>query len=276
MRDTFKEKPSNNDIKDRIKALKEFLNFHNYRYYALDDPIIPDSEYDRCFHELKALENSYPELLTPDSPTQRVGAAPLNAFEQSKHAEPMLSLDNAFSLEDLQAFNDRIQQRLDDNKEITYVCEPKFDGVAINLYYEDGKLKHAATRGDGKVGENVTENVKTILAIPLRLQGDDYPAQCEVRGEIVMPKAGFENLNTYAREHGEKEFANPRNAAAGSLRQLDSKITAKRPLRFYAYGLVVLEGGPKIESHQLMLDRLGQWCFPISKDIQTAIGVLAC
>lgn len=262
--------------RDRVRTLTDELNFHNHRYYALDDPIISDSEYDALFRELQAIESEYPALQLPNSPTQRVGTQPLSAFETSKHHQAMFSLDNAFSYEELSAFNDRILQRLKISDEIRYVCEPKFDGVAINLYYENGVLMSAATRGDGTVGENVTENVRTILAIPLKLKGSDYPDKCEIRGEIVMPKSGFEALNNQARANDEKVFANPRNAAAGSLRQLDSRITAKRPLRFYAYGLVSLTESTKYQTHTEMMQQLASWGFPVSKEIKTVSGITAC
>ena len=263
-------------IFNRVNELKTQLNYHNHRYYALDDPTIPDSEYDLLFRELQDLESKFPSLKTVDSPTQRVGSAPLSVFEQSEHAIPMLSLDNAFSLKELSAFDERIQQKLGVAEDLVFACEPKFDGLAISLTYEKGALIRATTRGDGKVGENVTENVKTIRAIPLTIQSNDFPDLCEVRGEIVMPLAGFEKLNAYVKKQGEKEFANPRNAAAGSLRQLDSRITAKRPLRFYAYGLVVLDGKLNISAHSAMIEKLASWGFPVSKDVKTVKGVSAC
>lgn len=267
---------SGKEIESRISELKERINFHNHRYYVLDDPDIPDAEYDLLFKELMQLERLHPALVTPDSPTQRVGAPPLDAFESSTHAEPMLSLDNVFSLEELTAFYQRVQDRLKSADPLTFVCEPKLDGVAINLIYQDGKLITAATRGDGRTGENVTENVRTIRAIPLKLQGDSYPDQFEVRGEVFMPKVGFEALNAREQAEGGKGFANPRNAAAGSLRQLDSTVTAKRPLSFCAYGLVVVSGDVVFNTHMEMLENLKLWGFPISSLIQQVSGVMGC
>lgn len=260
----------------RIAQLREQLNHHNYRYNVLDDPEISDAQYDILFRELQALEKQHPELIHPDSPTQRVGAAALSEFKQITHAVPMLSLDNVFSSEELLAFNERIQQKLKYKAEIDFVCEPKLDGLAISLYYENGELITAATRGDGRTGEDVTQNVRTIKTIPLKLFGNDYPLKCEVRGEIFMPKKEFNAMNKLAEEKGEKIFANPRNAAAGSLRQLDSKITALRPLRFYAYGLVILSGDNQYQKHSEVLSKLKTWGFPVSTEIKTASGITNC
>jgi DNA ligase (NAD+) len=221
----------------RAEELRKRLQYHNHRYYVLDDPEIPDSEYDKLLRELQQIEASRPDLRTIDSPTQRVGGAALDAFEQVTHAIPMLSLDNAFDDEEFAAFDQRVKDRLSRSATVRYAAEPKLDGLAISLRYEQGVLVQAATRGDGTTGENVTANVRTIGSIPLRLSGNDYPEVLEVRGEIFMPKAGFDALNERQRAKGEKTFANPRNAAAGSLRQLDSKITATRPLAMYCYGL---------------------------------------
>jgi DNA ligase (NAD+) len=254
-----------------VKALRE----HNYRYYVLDAPTIPDSEYDRIFRQLQELEKKYPELRTSDSPTQRVGGVPLKSFSQVKHTTPMLSLDNAFTQEELQAFDKRIHDRLKTNQIIEYSCEPKLDGVAISLLYEDGILVRAATRGDGATGEDVTQNVKTINSIPLHLR-NDYPKVLEVRGEVVMSKAGFEKLNRAATKKGEKVFANPRNAAAGSLRQLDSKITAQRPLVFYAW-----ETGQEIkekleDTHSNTLKQLKKYGLPIAPETAVVKGWEGC
>ena len=218
-------------IEQQIQQLREQLNKHNYRYYVLDDPEVPDAEYDRLFQQLKSLEAEHPSLITPESPTQRVGGAPLAAFKQVQHELPMLSLDNAFNAEDMQEFNRRIVDRLayPADTEIGYACEPKLDGIAISLLYENGVLIRGLTRGDGSTGEDITLNVRTIPTIPLKLSGSDYPERLEVRGEIYMPKAGFNALNKRAEQRGEKPFVNPRNAAAGSLRQLDPKVTASRP-----------------------------------------------
>ena len=260
----------------RITQLREQLNHHNYRYNVLDDPEISDAQYDILFRELQALEKQHPELIHPDSPTQRVGAAALSEFKQITHAVPMLSLDNVFSSEELLAFNERIQQKLKCKAKIDFVCEPKLDGLAISLYYENAELITAATRGDGRTGEDVTQNVRTIKTIPLKLFGNDYPLKCEVRGEIFMPKKEFNAMNKLAEEKGEKIFANPRNAAAGSLRQLDSKITALRPLRFYAYGLVILSGDNQYQKHSEVLSKLKTWGFPVSTEIKTVSGITNC
>lgn len=255
-------------LQDKITSLQTTLRHHEYQYHVLDAPEVPDAEYDRLMQELKALEAAHPELITPDSPTQRVGAAPLSAFEQVRHEVPMLSLDNAFDEESYLAFNKRIQDRLKSTDEITFCCELKLDGLAVSLLYENGLLVRAATRGDGTTGENITANVRTIRAIPLRLQGDNIPARVEVRGEVFMPQAGFEKLNEEARRTGSKVFANPRNAAAGSLRQLDPRITAKRPLTFFCYGFGLLEGGEMPRTHHARLQQFKAWGLPVSDRIR--------
>ena len=221
----------------RVSELKELINQYNHQYYVLDQPTVPDAEYDRLMRELIALETKLPQLKTNDSPSQRVGGVALKSFSQVTHQLPMLSLDNVFSAEEWQAFTKRINERLNQASAIKYCAEPKLDGLAVSLRYEHGFFVQAATRGDGAVGENITENVRTIKSIPLKLIGDDYPEVLEVRGEVFMPKSSFDKLNEQAKKKGDKVFANPRNAAAGSLRQLDSKITAKRNLAFYAYGM---------------------------------------
>ncbi|HLB56905.1 MAG TPA: NAD-dependent DNA ligase LigA [Coxiellaceae bacterium] len=263
-------------IQTKIENLRNKLNHHNYRYYALDDPEISDAEYDRLFRELQSLEKNHPELIMPDSPTQRVGGIVLSDFEKVTHAVPMLSLDNAFSHEELTAFDERIQRQLKSAQTLEFVCEPKLDGLAISLTYKNGELVSAATRGDGEVGEDVTHNVRTIKSIPLKLFGKDYPAHCEIRGEIFMLKKEFDKMNSLAEKKGEKIFANPRNAAAGSLRQLDSNITAQRPLRFYAYGLVILKGADHFKTHFEMLKKLNDWGFPVARDIKIASGIVEC
>lgn len=225
------------DHAKRIQELVKILNEHNYQYYVQDDPSIPDAEYDRLFRELQDLEAQHPDEKTTDSPTQRVGSAPLDSFESVQHIVPMLSLANAFSDDELMAFDKRVRERLDSTGAVGYVCEPKLDGVAVSLVYEKGVLRRAATRGDGSTGENITANVRTIETIPLHLRGDDYPDVIEIRGEIFIAKDGFNAMNQRAREVGDKEFMNPRNAAAGSLRQLDSHITACRPLEMFAYAI---------------------------------------
>jgi DNA ligase (NAD+) len=218
----------------RIEALRQQIRLYDYHYYVLDEPLIPDIDYDRCFRELQALENQFPEYITNESPTQRVGAQPLAAFEPVAHRQPMLSLGNVFTVEELHAFIKRVADRLKCSEHaLLFTGEPKLDGLAVNLTYERGTLSHAATRGDGAVGENITSNIKTIAAVPLKLPVNNPPIFIEVRGEVYMPKAGFEVLNQRARELGEKTFANPRNAAAGSLRQLNPQITATRPLAIY-------------------------------------------
>lgn len=263
-------------VKKQIEVLREQLRYHAYQYYVLDDPDIPDAEFDRFYKELLALEEKHPDLITSDSPTQRVGAAPLTAFDQIQHQMPMLSLDNVFNEEDLQAFNQRIQDRLKISDEIEYTAEPKLDGLAISLRYEDGVLIYAATRGDGSTGENVTQNIRTMQSVPLRLLGNNYPRVLEVRGEVFMPKTGFEKLNRLARQNDEKEFANPRNAAAGSLRQLDPEVTAKRPLSLYCYSTGVVEGGSLADTHYEILQQLKGFGLPVCNEIKRLHGVKAC
>lgn len=261
------------DIQKKIQKLTDELEQHNHRYYVLDAPTIPDAEYDRLIKQLLELEQSYPDYVLPYTPTKRVGGQALDKFVQVKHKKPMLSLDNVFGDEDFIAFDQRIVERVGTKR--MYCCEPKIDGLAVSLTYRQGVLDVAATRGDGQVGENITENVKTIGSIPLKLRGKNIPEVLEVRGEVFMPKAGFEALNKRAHHRGDKVFANPRNAAAGSLRQLDSKITATRPLDFFAYALgVVDEGSPLLsKSHYQQLQMLVTWGFPVSQDVQTAKSV---
>lgn len=260
----------------KIQKLREQLNFHNYRYYVLDDPEIPDAEYDRLLRELEKLEAEHPELITEDSPTQRVGAKPLASFDQVQHEIPMLSLGNCFSQEELDAFIKRIGDRLGSNEQIEFTVEPKLDGLAVSLRYENGLLVQAATRGDGTTGENITQNIRTIPSVPLRLIGDDVPPVLEVRGEVYMPKQGFEELNRRAAERGEKVFANPRNAAAGSLRQLDSSITATRPLEIYCYGHGSVEGWDLPATHHEILEQLKQWGLRICPEIRVVKGGEGC
>ncbi|HEC17761.1 MAG TPA: NAD-dependent DNA ligase LigA, partial [Gammaproteobacteria bacterium] len=262
-------------IRQQAKALREQIDYHNYRYYVLDDPEIPDAEYDRLFRELQALEEKYPALVTPDSPTQRVGARPLSAFEEVRHVVPMLSLNNAFDEEEVRAFGRRVAEKLG-TEDVVYTTEPKLDGLAMSLLYEDGVLVRGATRGDGYSGEDVTQNVRTIPSVPLHLRGEDYPRVLEVRGEVYMPKAGFEALNERQRAAGEKPFANPRNAAAGSLRQLDPRITASRPLAIFCYGVGQMEGGELPGSHRAILQRLKDWGLRICPEIETVHGIEAC
>ncbi|BCA28022.1 NAD-dependent DNA ligase LigA [Metapseudomonas otitidis] len=267
----------------RIQALRAELDEHNYRYYVLDEPSVPDAEYDRLFRELQALEAEHPELVTPDSPTQRVGGEALSAFGEVRHEVPMLSLGNAFEEEDLLAFDRSVQSGLGlsggdlfgGGAAVEYSCEPKLDGLAVSLLYRNGVLERGATRGDGATGEDISANVRTIRNVPLKLKGEGWPQVLEVRGEVYMPKAGFEELNARQAESGGKTFANPRNAAAGSLRQLDPKITASRPLEFCCYGIgqVSAELAP---TQVGMLERLKGWGIPISRELRLAKGVEAC
>ncbi|MBI6547440.1 NAD-dependent DNA ligase LigA [Xenorhabdus lircayensis] len=260
------------NIIEKINKLRTTLRHHEYLYHVMDAPEIPDAEYDRSMRELKALEEQHPALITDDSPTQRVGAAPLTAFEQVRHEIPMLSLDNVFDEESYLAFDKRVRDRLKDSRDLVFCCELKLDGLAVSLLYENGELVQAATRGDGTTGENITANVRTIHAIPLRLKGENIPARVEIRGEVFMKQAGFEKLNEKARRTGNKIFANPRNAAAGSLRQLDPRITAKRPLTFYCYGVGVLEGGELPASHYERLMQFKQWGLPVSDKVRLGQG----
>jgi len=271
------------DAAQRISELRNELDAHNYRYYVLDEPSVPDAEYDRMFRELQALEAEHPELVTPESPTQRVGGEALSAFGEVRHEVPMLSLGNAFEDDDLRAFDRSVQNGLGvsggdlfgGGAEIEYSCEPKLDGLAVSLRYENGQLVRGATRGDGSTGEDITSNVRTIRNVPLKLQGEGWPQVLEVRGEVFMPKTGFEELNARQAESGGKTFANPRNAAAGSLRQLDPKITASRPLEFCCYGVGQVSG--ELPGTQVtMLQQLKAWGVPISRELKLAKGVEAC
>ena len=262
-------------IQQRIESLREEINAHNYSYYVLDNPEVPDSEYDRLLHELGDIEEQYPELISPDSPTQRVGATPLDSFSEVKHEVPMLSLGNAFSDQDMSDFDKRIREGVE-SENIEYAAEPKLDGLAISLLYKNGLLVRAATRGDGRTGEDVTLNIRTIDAIPLKLRGKDFPPVIEVRGEVVMPKAGFEQLNIQQIEKGEKPFVNPRNAAAGSLRQLDPKITATRPLSFYSYGIGLIDGMSLPNKHSDMMNKLKSWGLRINPESRVVKGAQGC
>lgn len=268
--------PEPAEIQLQLDALRTEINQHNYRYYALDDPAIPDAEYDRLMQQLQALEQQWPALISPDSPTQRVGAAPLAGFSQVVHQVPMLSLDNAFNRDELVDFDRRIRDRLGSEGRILYSCEPKLDGIAVSLLYRNGVLERGATRGDGAVGEDITHNVRTISSIPLRLMGEDYPAVLEVRGEIYMPKEGFRQLNERARSKDEKLFVNPRNAAAGSLRQLDARVTAQRPLQMCCYGVGLVAEGNVADGHFDMLKQLQGWGFRINAEMRLVEGIEAC
>ena len=260
-------------LQQQIDTLRQDLRRYEYEYHVLDNPTIPDAEYDRLFHQLKALEAAHPELITADSPTQRVGAKPLSGFAQIRHEIPMLSLDNAFSDEEFYAFVKRIEDRLIRLPEpLTFCCEPKLDGLAVSILYVNGVLTQAATRGDGTTGEDITVNIRTIRNIPLQLLMDNPPARLEVRGEVFMPHEGFERLNQQALEKGEKTFANPRNAAAGSLRQLDPKITSKRPLVLNAYGIGIAEGVDLPNTHYDRLQWLKSIGIPVNPEIRLCNG----
>jgi DNA ligase (NAD+) len=277
----------------RVTKLRRILDEHNYKYHVLDQPEISDAEYDQLFRELQLLEKSHPELVTPDSPTQRVGSAPLKEFSQVHYEIPMLSLENAFAEEDVVAFETRIHERLKSSTPIEFSCEPKMDGVAISLRYENGVFVRGSTRGDGMTGEDVTENIRTIRSIPLRLRGKDFPAVLEVRGEVYIPKASFEKLNAKAAELGEKIFANPRNAAAGSIRQLDPRITASRPLTMFCYGLGVIaaaqsarvssavaanveDGERYFAKHSDILESFIRWGLPVNPHRSVVTGIENC
>ena len=260
-------------LQQQIDKLRQDLRRYEYEYHVLDNPTIPDAEYDRLFHQLKALEAAHPELITADSPTQRVGAKPLSGFAQIRHEIPMLSLDNAFSDEEFYAFVKRIEDRLIRLPDpLTFCCEPKLDGLAVSILYVNGVLTQAATRGDGTTGEDITANIRTIRNIPLQLLMDNPPARLEVRGEVFMPHEGFERLNQQALEKGEKTFANPRNAAAGSLRQLDPKITSKRPLVLNAYGIGIAEGVDLPNTHYDRLQWLKSIGIPVNPEIRLCNG----
>ncbi|MBU0914207.1 MAG: NAD-dependent DNA ligase LigA [Gammaproteobacteria bacterium] len=267
----------NQAIQQRLQQLKDQLAYHNHQYYVLDNPSIPDADYDQLFQQLKQIEQQHPDLVTADSPTQRVGAAPLSKFGQISHQVAMLSLDNAFDADDFAAFYKRMADRIDASKDFEFCAEPKLDGLAVSIRYEKGLLVQAATRGDGFTGEDITANVKTIRAVPLKLQGE-VPAVLEVRGEVFMPLAGFEAMNNKARAAGDKVFANPRNAAAGSLRQLDPKITATRPLMFYAYAVGAVEDTTQLlngKSHHARLQQLKSWGLPVCPEIRHVTGLQA-
>jgi len=260
----------------RIEQLREQLNRHSYLYYVVDSPEIPDSEYDRLYRELQQLEHKYPDQVTPDSPTQRVGEQPLKSFSQITHRIAMLSLGNAFSEDELEAFFKRIHDRLELDEELAFNAEPKLDGLAVSLVYQQGLFVQAATRGDGTTGEDVTQNVRTIHAVPLRLTGEAYPDLLEVRGEVFMPKDGFNKLNKRALEKGEKTFVNPRNAAAGSLRQLDPRITASRPLAFYCYSTGAVDRGDIPDTQNKVLSQLQQWGLPVCAEVKLVKGIKGC
>ncbi|MBK8973152.1 MAG: NAD-dependent DNA ligase LigA [Hahellaceae bacterium] len=266
------------DVSERVRWLHRQINDANYRYYVLDDPAIPDAEFDRLFRELQSLEKRFPSLVRPDSPTQRVGAEPLSAFQESAHRVPMLSLDNAFSDTELAAFEKRIRDRIEITSPPIFVAEPKLDGTAISLTYESGLLVRGVTRGDGSMGEDITHNVRTVASIPLRLLGGGFPEVLEVRGEIYMPKTAFDRLNQSQDEKGDKRFVNPRNAAAGSLRQLDPRITAQRALEFCSYGVGYWDENscPLPATQFELLQQLKSWGVRISPELSRVEGVDGC
>ena len=266
-------KPAPASVRQRIEKLRAEIEHHNYRYHVLDDPEIPDAEYDRMLVELRALEGEYPQLVTPESPTQRVGGAPVSGFAAVRHRTPMLSLDNAFSRDEVEAFDRRVRERLETDREITYSCEPKLDGLAVSLTYRDGTLELGATRGDGAVGEDVTHNIRTIQSVPLRLTGRGWPKLLEARGEVFLSLAGFRDMNRRAAEKGEKVFVNPRNAAAGSLRQLDPRLAASRPLEIFFYGAALAEGSTLPGRHSEILKALRGWGLRTSPEMQVVKGV---
>ncbi len=263
-------------LENKILKLREQINHHNSHYYTHDNPIITDAEYDRIIQQLKQFESENPELITPDSPTQKVGGEVLAAFTKVNHEIPMLSLGNVFSSDELSDFITRLSNRLETSQELLFCVEPKLDGLAISLLYEKGVLVRAATRGDGKIGEDVTHNIKTIKNIPQLLKGKNIPETLEIRGEVVMPIAAFNSYNKKAEKKSEKGFANPRNAAAGSLRQLDSSITAKRPLAFYSYGIGLLINGTLPNSHYQRLFQLKKWGLPLSHEVERKSGIEGC
>jgi DNA ligase (NAD+) len=263
------------EARRRAAELRDLIEFHNVRYHQLDSPLISDAEYDALMRQLQALEREFPELLTPDSPTQRVGAPPVKAFGEVRHAIPMLSLDNAFADEAVADFGRRMVKLLP-TLDLRFIVEPKLDGLAVSIIYERGVLICGATRGDGQTGEDITQNVRTIRAIPLRLAGEGWPERFEVRGEVFMRKDGFKKLNERALEKGEKTFANPRNAAAGSLRQLDPKITASRPLSFYCYGFGEYPDAQLPETQSALMEHFKTWGIPVNPELHVVDGVEGC
>jgi DNA ligase (NAD+) len=262
----------------RIDSLRDQIRHHNYQYHVLDEPDVPDAEYDRLVRELQKLEAKHPELITSDSPTQRVGAEPIKAFGTVEHQIPMLSLDNAFSEDELRDFHRRVTDRLDIdiNASLRYAAEPKLDGAAVSLRYEGGELVKGATRGDGRTGEDITHNVRTITAVPLKLLGKGFPDTLEVRGEVFMPRAGFKAFNEQALKNDEKTFVNPRNAAAGSLRQLDPRLTAARPLDIYIYSVGRVIGGALPACHSEILQQLQEWGLKVCPEIRVVTGIDGC
>ena len=262
--------------KKRVEELRSEINEHNYRYYVLDAPVISDAQYDKLLRELQQLEQQHPDLITSDSPTQRVGAAPAKVFSEVWHRLPMTSMDNAFDADEARDWDERVRKGLATDKTVQYTAEPKFDGTSISLRYEDGVLVQAGTRGDGSTGEDVTQNVRTIRTVPLKLHGKGWPKVLEVRGEIVIPKKAFEKLNAEQLKQGGKLFANPRNAAAGSLRQLDPRITAMRPLSFFPWGLGEVSGGKVPDHYSGVVEKLHAWGFRVTDLFRALRGVDDC
>jgi DNA ligase (NAD+) len=263
------------ETRTRVADLRRQIEQHNYRYYVLDDPEVSDAEYDRLLRELQDIEARFPELVTPDSPTQRVGATPVSEFGEVVHRLPMLSLENAFSEEEVRDFDRRVRERLG-VESVDYAAEPKLDGLAVSLTFENGRFTVGATRGDGAVGEDVTRNLRAVRAVPLQLRGERYPALLEVRGEVFMPIAGFERFNAQAEARGEKPYVNPRNAAAGSLRQLDPRLTAQRPLDIYFYGVGHVEQGSLPLRHSEVLRALRDWGLKTSPEARVVQGLAGC
>ncbi len=264
------------DVVERMAELRRRIEYHNRRYYEHDDPEIADADYDRLMSELQSLEAQHPELADPDSPTQQVGGRRSEAFSPVKHLQPMLSLDNAFEEDELRAFDRRLRDRLGHEAQLDYHGEPKLDGLAVSLRYENSRLVQAATRGDGETGEDVTHSVRTIAAVPDRLRGQDLPRHVEIRGEVFITHEGFRELNAAQRRRGEKIFVNPRNAAAGSVRQLDPEIARQRPLDMFCYGIGAMNGGPNFTTQSQMLDMLQHWGAPVSPEGQRLSGIEAC
>lgn len=269
-------KVHDDSVLHEISKLRELIEEHNFRYYVLDDPSVSDAEFDSYFKRLRKLEADNPEFVTDDSPTQRVGAAPLKSFPVIRHDVPMLSLENAFTDEDILDFDQRISDKLETQQTVDYCCEPKIDGLAVNIRYEKGILTKAATRGDGEEGEDITSNIKTISMVPLRLRGDNIPDVLDVRGEVFMSRSGFERLNNDAQARGEKQFANPRNAAAGSLRQLDPQISAQRPLEFFCYGIGAVQGYRMPNEQEKVLLQLQKWGLRINPLVKVMKGPEGC
>lgn len=261
--------------RQRAEELRKEINYHNYRYYILDNPVISDAQYDKLLRELQQLESEHPQLITPDSPTQRVGAAPLSEFGEVRHKIPMTSMDNAFDDNEAREWDQRVRKGLETEGDVTYTAEPKFDGTSVSLRYESGVLVQAGTRGDGETGEDVTANVRTIKTVPLHLQGKGWPKVVEVRGEVVIPKKDFEHLNAEQLKQGAKIFANPRNAAAGSLRQLDPRVTAARPLSFFPWGLGEISE-PVARRYSEVSKHLKEWGFRVTEFFRVVHGAEEC